>query len=706
MIRLLGVLCWLASLQRVRPQYSQSASIFRLPGRYLLGGLFDVHSSSSVVPDRPAAAECSRYPFGMSGYRKLQVMRFAVEEINNSTLLLPNVSLGYEVFDHCTDTQNFPGILNFISANGTVAIKGAENEYVPKVIGVIGPSGSKPTLTVAPLFSMSLLPLVGYDSTSTSLSENMKYPSFLRTNPSNRNTIQLIVHILKYFDWRWIAFLYSNDAYSKDGLEQFQRQISDSNICLPYIQQLDRKPDYQKIFGNIDELKINVVVVFALKLYAVNLVEAVVQLDFGNRVWVAGDDWSAHERLAKTSGINRIGTVIGVAAKVLEEVRKSNFTLVNRNVQFDDNGDPMTATYDILFWNKSGYVETVPLSLCSRECRPGFVRKYNGVHKCCFECEACPNGTFSNATADAETCLHCEDTEWSDPGSSVCSTRFVMFVPKDDPVAGLVMLSASSMLALTLATAGLFAYHYNTPVVKSAGGPTCFLCLACLTFSTGSVYFYIGVPTPVSCVLRALPFQLFITACLALFAVRAFQIVCIFKMAAKFPGLHRWWVAHNGQWLFIAVAFLSQVVVLLILYTSHPPKPFDDTHSYKDQTILRCDYGSSTLCAMLVPLVLAKLCFFFSYMGKDLPKNYNEAKIVTFSLLTLMISWITYATVASLYAGKYIEMVNAMVVLSSIYSVMLCYFLPKCYIIIFQPEKNTQKYFQGLIQSYTKNISK
>lgn len=40
----------------------------------------------------------------LSNYRRFQLMRFSVEEINNSTNLLPNVSLSYEMFDHCSDT--------------------------------------------------------------------------------------------------------------------------------------------------------------------------------------------------------------------------------------------------------------------------------------------------------------------------------------------------------------------------------------------------------------------------------------------------------------------------------------------------------------------------------------------------------------------------------------------------------------------------
>jgi len=88
-----------------------------------------------------------------------QVMRFAIEEVNNSTTLLPNVSLGYEIFDQCTDTKDFPSVFNFISKNGSIKPKEKLN-YQPKVIALTGPYGSTSTIAIAPLITMDVIPLV------------------------------------------------------------------------------------------------------------------------------------------------------------------------------------------------------------------------------------------------------------------------------------------------------------------------------------------------------------------------------------------------------------------------------------------------------------------------------------------------------------------------------------------------------------------
>ncbi|XP_022597328.1 taste receptor type 1 member 1-like [Seriola dumerili] len=814
-------LCLLGSLLRALTQCPVHTSEFQLEGDYLIGGLFDIHHVDGPVHhDKPEAIDCASQPLILSSYRRFQLMRFSVEEINNSTNLLPNVSLGYEIFDHCSDIQNFPGILNLISVNGLIQPWGEPQKNlssVSKVIAVVGPFSSTETLTVAPLFMMNLIPIVSYGAASSAFSEKVKYPSFLRTVHSNKDVIEVIVNIILHFNWRWVAFLNSDDEFGIDGQELFIKRIKDTEICLAYTKGLNDYTNYSKIFRQIEAQRVNIIIVFVPKMTAEPLIESAIQLNVTNKVWIAGDTWSLNKKLPKEKGIRNIGTVLGVSQPVvtipgfsnfiysfksqthcenagqqfcnqfcncsnlsaediismdpsfsfpvysavysianaihsvlqcgagtcndnitayphmvLAELKKSNFTLLNQSIQFDENGDPKFGFYSIIFWNHSGDTEEVgfykfnpsahffinktkiqwftdreaPTSVCSPECPVGHAKKQDGIHKCCFNCEICLNGTYVNSTEDPYKCIDCKETEWSAEGSASCNLRVVEYTPFTDSEAILIMVGAWALVGLTLAMSVLFAINYNTPIVRSAGGPMCFLILGCLSLCSLSVFFYFDKPTVSFCILRLLPFILFYTVCLACFVVRSFQIVCVFKMAAKFPKLYSWWIKYHGQWLVITGAFVIQALFLLIGYSCGPPKPYNETRWYPDKIILSCDMGLKANSGPVILLLsLCSLCFIFSYMGKDLPKNYNEAKAITFCLLLLILTWIIFSTVHVLYRGKYIQTLNAFAVLSSLFSFLLWYFLPKCYIIIFQPHKNTQQYFQGLIQNYTKTIS-
>lgn len=88
-------------------------------------------------------------------------MRFTVEEINNSTSLLPNVTLGYEMFDHCSDLT-FADVLKLVSVNDLIRPWDETYQNVSKVFAVVGPFTSSQTLTIAPLFMVDLIPMVNF----------------------------------------------------------------------------------------------------------------------------------------------------------------------------------------------------------------------------------------------------------------------------------------------------------------------------------------------------------------------------------------------------------------------------------------------------------------------------------------------------------------------------------------------------------------
>uniref|UniRef100_A0A672YN52 Taste receptor type 1 member 1-like n=1 Tax=Sphaeramia orbicularis TaxID=375764 RepID=A0A672YN52_9TELE len=741
-------------------QCTNPTSEFHLEGDFLIGGLFDIHDVRDPVL------------FSLTNYRRFQVMRFSVEEINNSTSLLPNISLGYEVFDHCSETHSFPDIFNLISVNGLIRPWGDPQKQeqhkpkVPKVISVVGPRTSNQALTVAPLIMMDLIPMVNYGSSTSAFSENLMYPSFLRTVHSNKHMIEVVVLILLHFNWRWVSFLNSDNNYGNDGRDLFIKRIKDTEICLAYTKELSQNTNYSQVLTQIDEQSIYVIIVFAPERYAELLIESAIELNVTKKVWIAVEAWSLNKKLPKEKGIQNIGTVLGISEPMVMIPGFDEFVYSFKEQSYCENEDQRfcnqicncsdlsareiidadpsysfpvySAIYAIAHalhntlqcgsgeCQRNVTVEKIllalekmlsnfscvcnclaqaPTSLCSKECPVGHAKHQDGIHKCCFNCEICPNGTYINM--DPENCVECNsETEWSGEGSTSCNLRLVEYVPFTSGGAIINLIATGAFVGFTAAVSALFAINYNTPVVRSAGGPMCFLILACLCLCSVSVFFYFGKPSASFCIMRYLLFFLFYTLCLACFAVRSFQIVCIFKIAAKYPALQSWWMKYHGQWLFIPVVFVTQAFLLTVEYLHAPPKPFNETTWAYNKIILSCDMNlSGSSVSLLLIVSLCFFCFIFSYMGKDLPKNYNEAKAITFCLVLLILTWIISATANILYHGRHLQSLNAMAILSSLYSFLLWYFLPKCYIIIFQPSKNTQQHFQGLIQSYTKTIS-
>lgn len=97
--------------------------------------------------------------FDPRAFRWVQTMRLAVEEINESTQLLLNHTLGYKIFDSCayplTGQRAALAVLNGLSEAHSPMCSGAS-----RMLAVIGESGSAQSIVVSRLLRPFRIPMV------------------------------------------------------------------------------------------------------------------------------------------------------------------------------------------------------------------------------------------------------------------------------------------------------------------------------------------------------------------------------------------------------------------------------------------------------------------------------------------------------------------------------------------------------------------
>lgn len=306
--------------------------------------------------------------------------------------------------------------------------------------------------------------------------------------------------------------------------------------------------------------------------------------------------------------------------------------------------------------------------------------------------------------ADEFYCQPCPGHEWSHRGDTSCFKRRLVFLGwHEAPTIAVVVLAALGFLS-TLAILGIFWKHFQTPVVRSAGGPMCFLMLVPLLVAYLMVPTFVGPPTVFTCLCRRTFFTLCFTVCISCIAVRSFQIACVFRLASRLPRAYGYWVRWRGPYIFVAVMTalkVAMVVGALLITTTSPTARADPD----DPTvmILSCNpnYRKGLLVNTSLDLLLSVAGFSFAYVGKELPTNYNEAKFITFCMTFYFSSSVSLCTFMSVYEGVLVTILDFLVTVLNLLGISLGYFGPKCYMILFFPERNTPAFFSSMIQGYT-----
>lgn len=99
--------------------------------------------------------------------------------------------------------------------------------------------------------------------------------------------------------------------------------------------------------------------------------------------------------------------------------------------------------------------------------------------------------------------------------------------------------------------------------------------------------------------------------------------------------------------------------------------------------ILECEEGFVFVFGIMLGyiVILVFICFIFVFKGRKLFENYNEVKFIIFGMFIYFIVWIIFIFVYVIIFGKYLLVVEIIVILIFNYGILCCMFFFKCYVI-------------------------
>ncbi|GCB70798.1 hypothetical protein scyTo_0001376 [Scyliorhinus torazame] len=259
-----------------------------------IGGLFPV-SLYVNVPElhyraKPEELRCTGFDF--RAFRWLQTMIFTIEEINKDPRILPNITLGYRVYDTC-DIYSLRAAMTFLSGAEELMSNNTCRGAV-SVPAIIGEAGSLQSSIIASTTGPFQIPIISYFSTCTCLSDRRKYPAFFRTAPSDYFQTKALAQLVKHFGWTWIGAFGNDDDYGRFGIQQFIEQVTDFGACVAFSYILPKIYDAAKISQMVNVIKrssAKVIIVFTPEREMLQLIEEIARQNVTGIQWLASEAW-------------------------------------------------------------------------------------------------------------------------------------------------------------------------------------------------------------------------------------------------------------------------------------------------------------------------------------------------------------------------------------------------------------------------------
>ncbi|XP_062993076.1 vomeronasal type-2 receptor 26-like [Elgaria multicarinata webbii] len=224
------------------------------PGDFIIGGIMSqIYIFSNVIEftKRPSKELFGDIAFMTQIYQHILALVFAAEEINENPRILPNISLGFNIYNsHFFQRWAYHASMELLSTR---------NKFIPNYrcdgrdnpVAVIGGTHYKVSLHMAIVLFTYKMPQLIYGS-SPMMNTNIQDVFFHRMLPNNIHQYEGILELLLHFRWKWIGFVSETDDDGDRLIQDIVPMFAKKGVCIDFIESLPRLTFDKDILGTVE----------------------------------------------------------------------------------------------------------------------------------------------------------------------------------------------------------------------------------------------------------------------------------------------------------------------------------------------------------------------------------------------------------------------------------------------------------------------
>nr|XP_016850846.1 PREDICTED: vomeronasal type-2 receptor 26 [Anolis carolinensis] len=184
-------------------------------------------------------------------YQHVLALVFAINEINDNPKILPNVTLGFHIYDSYSNAK--------MTYRTTLDLIYKSQQFLPNyqcgiqknLVAAIGGLDSDTSLYMAEVLVPYKIPQISYGSFEPSGRYETDLPPFYRMVPNEGLQYQGIVQLLLHFNWKWIGLIVIEYESGEHSLMTLESMLSQNQICLAFT---ERYPQNPRVYLGINDM--------------------------------------------------------------------------------------------------------------------------------------------------------------------------------------------------------------------------------------------------------------------------------------------------------------------------------------------------------------------------------------------------------------------------------------------------------------------
>ncbi|XP_027271860.1 vomeronasal type-2 receptor 116 isoform X2 [Cricetulus griseus] len=171
-------------------------------------------------------------------YQIVLAMVFAIEEINQNPHLLPNVSLGYDIYNVLfTEWWTLDRCITWLSGPKKYVPNYTCRREMKSVAVLTGVSGIISS-HIATLLELYKYPQLAIGSFDLNLNNHDQFPDLYQMASKDTSLPHGIVSLLNYFHWNWVGLIVSEGQKGVEIISDLGAEMDKNRICVDFVEML------------------------------------------------------------------------------------------------------------------------------------------------------------------------------------------------------------------------------------------------------------------------------------------------------------------------------------------------------------------------------------------------------------------------------------------------------------------------------------